>query len=272
MSGYVEKSISKHRDAESAAKDVLAMREAGRDTELIHGAWIEKARKKIKRRSIAHPLFALLIIFAILFAGSVYLFENMDILTGPLYAVKIIITSLFAVTMGFLLSIWWSSTSKYDENLKEAERIDREYREELMSFSDSLFDIVNALNTLASKPPRSFVVATEFLLGEYVHLLQSRLQRYGDYIAGLGFDATDFLDEKMRIFEGTRERASLSIKGMPKELETVFIENLNLDIEQLSDAAAKRQQRLRDKLQELGVHETDKGDEAQESETQKLTA
>jgi len=272
MSGYVEKSMSKRHDAESTAKDVLASREAGGHTELIHGAWIAKARKKIKRRSIVHPLFALLVVFAALFAGSVYLFENMDILTGPLYAVKIIITSLFAVTMGFLLSVWWTSTSKYDENLKEAERIDVEYREELMSFSDSLFDIVNALNTLASKPPRSFVVATEFLLGEYVHLLQSRLQRYGDYIAGLGFDATDFLDEKMRIFEGTRERASLSIKGMPKELETVFIESLNLDIEQLSDAAAKRQQRLRDKLQELDEHTEGEGAEAGEPEAKKLAS
>ena len=274
MSGYVEKSISKRRDAESAAKDVLALNEVGRrpEAELVHGAWISKARKKLKRRSIAHPLFGLLLVFAILFAGSVYLFENMDILTGPLYAVKIVITSLFAVTMGFLLSIWWSSTSKFDENLREAERIDIEYRELLMSFSDSLFDIVNALNTLASKPPRSFVVATEFLLGEYVHLLQSRLQRYGDRIAGLGFDATDFLDEKMRIFEGTRERASLSIKGMPKELESVFIESLNLDIEQLSDAAAKRQQRLRDKLSELGGHEEGKGPEAHETEAKKLTA
>ena len=96
-----------------------------------------------------------------------------------------------------------------------------------------------------------------------MHLLQSRLQRYGDHIAGLGFDATDFLDEKMRIFEGTRERASLSIKGMPKELETVFIESLNLDIEQLSDAAAKRQERLREKLKELGEHPKAKGPEAQ---------
>ncbi len=118
MSGYVEKSISKRSDAESAAKDVLALNEVGRrpEAELVHGAWIRKARKKLKRRSIAHPLFGLLVIFAILFAGSVYLFENMDILTGPLYAVKIVITSLFAVTMGFLLSIWWSSTSKFDEN------------------------------------------------------------------------------------------------------------------------------------------------------------
>ena len=91
-------------------------------------------------------------------------------------------------------------------------------------------------------------------------------------LAGLGFDATDFLDEKMRIFEGTRERASLSIKGMPKELETVFIESLNLDIDQLSDAAAKRQQKLRDKLEELGGHTKGKGPEAHDPEARKLTA
>lgn len=272
MSGYVEKSMSKRHETESAAKDVLALNEVGRkpEPELVHGAWIKKARKKLKRRTFAHPLFGLLVIFAMLFAGSVYLFENMDILTGPLYAVKIVVTSLFAVTMGFMLSVWWSSTSRFDESLREAERIDVEYRELLMSFSDSLFDIVNALNTLASKPPRSFVVATEFLLGEYVHLLQSRLQRYGDHIAGLGFDATDFLDEKMRIFAGTRERASLSIKGMPKELETVFIESLNLDIEQLSDAAAKRQQRLREKLEELGEQGKSEVPEETEPKTKEL--
>lgn len=120
-----------------------------------------------------------------------------------------------------------------------------------MSFSDSLFDIINALNTLAANPPKPFVVATEFLLGEYVHQLQSRLQRYGDHIAGLGFDATDFLDEKIDIFEGIRERASLSIKGMPKELENLFISSLNISGDKLVDAAAQRQQRIRSKLKEL---------------------
>jgi hypothetical protein len=160
-------------------------------------------------------------------------------------------TSLFAVTLGFLLSVWWSSTARFDEKLREAERIDAEYRELLMSFSDSLFHIINALNTLATRPPKSFVVATEFLLGEYIHLLQSRLQWYGDYIAGLGFDATDFLDEKLRIFEGIRERASVSIKGMPRELETAFIASLKLDKERLADAATKRQNRLGEKLKEL---------------------
>lgn len=254
MADYVKKSISKGRDAESATTDVLALEEnIGRATkmELTHGEWIAQARGKLKRRMFAHPSFALLVVFAILFAGSVYLFENMDILTGALYATRVVMTSLFAVTLGFLLSVWWSATVKFDERLREAERIDAEYRELLMSFSDSLFDIINALNTLATKPPKSFIVATQFFLGEYVHLLQSRLQWYGDYIAGLGFDATDFLDEKMRIFEGIRERASISIKGMPWELETAFIASLNLDIEELADAAAKRQKRLREKLEEL---------------------
>jgi hypothetical protein len=265
VADYVERSISKGRDAESATKDVLALEESlGSVTkmELKHGEWITRAKGKLKRRTFSHPSFGLLVVFAILFAGSVYLFENMDILTGTLYATRVVMTSLFAVTLGFLLSVWWSSTARFDEKLREAERIDAEYRELLMSFSDSLFDIINALNTLATRPPKSFVVATEFLLGEYIHLLQSRLQWYGDYIAGLGFDATDFLDEKLRIFEGIRERASVSIKGMPRELETAFIASLNLDIEQLADVAAKRQHRLREKLKEL----------ADETETQSTEA
>lgn len=255
MSDYVGESISKGARTETRTNDVLKVQKpatgTGARVELRHGDWIVKARSKMKRRMFGTPVFALLLVFVALFAGSMFLFENMDILAGPLYATKVIITSLFAVTLGFLLSIWWSTGGKDDQKLREVERIDIEYRELLMSFSDSLFDIINALNTLAAKPPRSFIVATEFLLGEYVHLLQSRLQRYGDYIAGLGFDATDFLDEKMRIFEGIRERASLSIKGMPKELEGLFIENLNLNIDRLDDLSAQRQEQLRAKLREL---------------------
>jgi hypothetical protein len=60
------------------------------------------------------------------------------------------------------------------------------------------------------------------------------------------------LDEKIRIFEGIRERASLSIKGMPKELETLFVQKLNLDINKYTDTAAQRQKNLRDMLQEVG--------------------
>jgi hypothetical protein len=147
--------------------------------------------------------------------------------------------------------VWWSKGARFDERIREAERIDIEYRELLMSFADSLFDIINALNTLSAKPPRPFVIATDFLLGEYVHLLHSRLQRYGDYVAGLGFDATGFLDEKIRIFEGIRERASLSIEGMPKELERVFIEGLSLDGKGDEDWSMQREQKLRAKLREL---------------------
>ena len=223
--------------------------------ELVHGAWLTTARSKLKQNKFGNPQFALLAIFCLLFAGSAFLFESIDILYGPLYAMKIIITSLFAVTLGFLLSIWWSKIARFDDKLKEAELIDREYRELLISYSDSLFDIINALNTLSTDPPRPFVVATEFLLGEYIHLLQSRLHRYGDYIAGLGLDATDFLDEKIRIFEGIRERASLSIKGMPKELETLFVQNLNLDINRYTDTAEKRQKNLRDMLDDVDVQD-----------------
>lgn len=268
MSDYIESSFSKERQSELNAKEALAMgseKSASKEhQELIHGQWLLTARSKLKQNKFNNPQFALLVIFALLFAGSAFLFESIDILYGPLYAIKILITSLFAVTLGFLLSIWWSKISRFDDKLKEAELIDREYRELLMSYSDSLFDIINALSTLSTDPPRPFVVATEFLLGEYIHLLQSRLQRYGDYIAGLGLDATDFLDEKIRIFEGIRERASLSIKGMPKELETLFVDSLNLDINSYSDTVAKRQKNLMDMLEDVKLESkgnTDKADQ-----------
>jgi len=255
MTHYVNESISKGELSDSRAKEVLTMRSDGargaKPRELRHGEWIDKARKSLKMRRFNSPSFGLLLIFGVLFVGSVFLFENVEIITGPLYSLKIIITSLFAVTLGFILSVWWTTTARFDDRVKEAERIDAEYRELLMSFSDSLFDIINALKTLAAEPPKPFVIATEFLLGEYVHLLQSRLQRYGDHIAGLGFDATDFLDEKIDIFEGIRERASLSIKGMPKELENLLVSSLNLRIDKLVDASAQRQQRIRSKLREL---------------------
>jgi len=254
MTEYVQDSIEKGAKLDSATKDILLKSKSDKGDKqkvLRHGEWITTARSSLKMRMFSNPLFALLIIIAALFAGSVYLFEHMEILTEALYALRIVITSVFAITLGFLLSVWWSTTARYDEKVREAERIDVEYRELLMSFSDSLFDIINALNTLAENPPRPFIVATEFLLNEYVHLLQSRLQRYGDHIAGLGFDATDFLDEKMAIFEGIRERASLSVRGMPRELGDLFIENLNLDMKNLEDAGAQRQGRLRAKLKEL---------------------
>ena len=256
MSDYIQESLTKGERSDAAATDVLIKHEAEPggpgQQRLKHGEWLHKARKELKSNMFATPAFALLVIFTLLFAGTIYLFEQMPVLTGSLYAVKVVVTTLFAVSLGFILSVWWSKGSRFDERIREAERIDREYRELLMSFSDSLFDIINALNTLSAQPPRSFVIATDFLLGEYVHLLHSRLQRYGDQIAGLGFDATGFLDEKIRIFEGIRERASLSIEGMPKELEHVFVHGLNLDAASDEDWSALRQQRLRGKLKELG--------------------
>lgn len=250
MSEYVKESISKSERAADTVRHALTI-PAGASPELSHGAWIREARAKLKLSRISTPLFALLLVFIALFAGSVFLFENMDVMTGPLYAAKLVVSSLFAVSLGFIMSVWWSVAARFDEKFKEAERLDKEYRELLLSFSDSLFDIINALNTLATNPPRPFIVATEFLLGEYIHTLQSQLQRYGDYVAGLGFDATPFLDEKIRIFEGIRERASLSIQDMPAELETLFINTLNIDMDKASAASATRQQQLRDKLKEL---------------------
>lgn len=259
MADYIKESISQGREAESKTKEALAMigdnKNEVKRGPLTHGVWLKIARSKLKQNKFNNPQFALLFVFSLLFVGSAFLFESIGMLYGALYAIKIIITSLFAVTLGFLLSIWWSKISRFDDILKEAELIDREYRELLISYSDSLFDIINALNTLSKDPPPSFVVATEFMLGEYIHLLQSRLHRYGDYIAGLGLDATDFLDEKIMIFEGIRERASLSIKGMPKELETLFIQNLNLDINQVKDIDSNRQKKLKEMVEQADTQE-----------------
>lgn len=265
MSEYIESSFSKRKKADSTVSDVL-MQSGSSKKELTHGGWIKSARAKLKMRRIRTPLFALLVIFAILFVGSSFLFESMDVFTGPMYAAKVSISALFAVSLGFIMSVWWSTAARFEEKIKEAERLDREYRELLMSFSDSLFDIINALNTLATNPPRPFIVATEFLLGEYIHTLQSQLQRYGDYVAGLGFDATDFLDEKIRIFDGIRERASISIQGMPKELESLFVDAMNLNKEKLTSTAAVHQQELRDKLKDMVTeHTRDISSEEQES-------
>lgn len=253
MTNYVKESIKKGAATESRADGALRPERHRNAVELRHGDWLRKAQADLKSKRFTSPLFGLVVIFGFLFGGSIYLFENLPVVMGdPLYALKITMSSFFAVSLGFILSVWWHSTSRFDNRLRDAERIDREYRESLMGFSDSLFDIINALNTLATKPPKPFVVATEFLLGEYVHLLQSQLQRYGDYIAGLGFDATDFLDEKIRIFEGIRERASLSVKGMPKEIESLFVDSLNLQTEELFDPAAKRQLDLQETLEGIG--------------------
>jgi hypothetical protein len=251
MGDYVEEGLNKSLQTESTAHAVLTRREEGANRELRHGAWIEKARSKLRLNPFSNAKFALLAVFAVLFVGSVFLFENMDIMAGPLYAIKITVSSLFALSLGVILSVWWQTTARFDERIREAQRLDAEYRELLLSFSDSLFDIINALNTLAAKPPKPFVVATEFMLGEYVHLLQSQLQRYGDYVAALGLDASDFLDEKIRIFEGIREQATLSIEGMPTEIGSLFMDSLSLTGERHVDPRSNRQTKMRSKLQEV---------------------
>ena len=250
MTKYVKESLSKVQRANEVASDVLREFPA-KGSELRHGSWLVEAGDSVKSKRFSSPLFVLVLVFTGLFAASLFLFEAIEIVTPELHSMKLLVSSVFAVSLGFILSVWWNATARFDAKIREAERIVREYREHLMSFSDSLFDIINALNTLAAKPPRPFIIATEFLLGEYVHLLQSQLQRYGDYIAGLGFDATAFLDEKIRIFEGIRERASVSIKGMPKEIESLFVASLELEADKYRDVKARRQGQMRDKLKEL---------------------
>ena len=255
MGEYVEEGLSKGDQAGKSASAALASSSRAGRGELRHGAWISKAQAQVRVNPFTSPKFGLLAIFVVLYVGSLFLFESMDIISGPLYAIKIMISSLFAVSLGVILSVWWQSTARFDEKLREAQRLDAEYRELLLSFSDSLFDIINALNTLAAKPPKPFTIATEFMLGEYVHLLQSQLQRYGDYVAALGLDASAFLDEKIQIFEGIRERASVSIKGMPKEVGDLFVDSLNLEGETPTVDEARRQQERQEKLQQLsGPH------------------
>jgi hypothetical protein len=248
---YIEQGLSKGHEADARAQAVLTGRPDESGTELRHGAWIEQASRKSRLSPFTNARFALFLVFVVLFLGSVFLFENLDILSGPLYAVKITMSSLFAVSLGVILSMWWQTTARFDDRIRDAHRLDAEYRELLLSFSDSLFDIINALNTLADKPPKPFTVATEFMLGEYVHLLQSQLQRYGDYVAALGLDASDFLDEKIRIFEGIRERASLSVEGMPKEIGSLFVNGLNLAHTREMGARAERQYVLKETLKEI---------------------
>jgi hypothetical protein len=251
MADYVTEGMVKGKAASELAGEALAGSEERPSKELRHGAWLAAARSKLRLNPFGNAKFALLAVFSVLFVGSVFLFENLDIVSGPLYAIKIVISSIFAMSLGVILSVWWQTTARFDARIREAERLDAEYRELLRSFSDSLFDIINALDTLAEQPPKPFVVATEFMLGEYVHLLQSQLQRYGDYVAALGFDASDFLDEKIRIFEGIRKRASLSIEGMPNEVGNVFVEGLHLAPESRGDAEVGRQHALKSKLREL---------------------
>ena len=107
MSEYVKDSISKSEHSDATAKDILIKSEqrsyeAGK-SQLIHGEWLHDARKELKSNMFATPAFALLLIFILLFVGSTYLFEQLPVFTGILYAVKVVITTLFAVSLGFIL-------------------------------------------------------------------------------------------------------------------------------------------------------------------------
>jgi len=95
------------------------------------------------------PQFALLAAFIVLYGGSMYLFEHIDAQSRSIYAAKLLMSSFFAICVGFLLSVWWTTSTREDKRLEEARRIDGEYRGLLLNFSDNLFHIINALNTLA---------------------------------------------------------------------------------------------------------------------------
>ena len=91
MGDYVEGGLSKGQQAESAAQAVLTKRDDHSGRGLRHGEWISSARRKLRLNPFSNAKFALLIVFSILFVGSIFLFENMDIFSGPLYAIKIAI-------------------------------------------------------------------------------------------------------------------------------------------------------------------------------------
>lgn len=61
-------------------------------------------------------------------------------LDGTLYAVKIAVSTLFAVSLGVVLSIWWQTTARFDEKIREVERLDREYRATNESFNGKFRD------------------------------------------------------------------------------------------------------------------------------------
>lgn len=84
MSNFVKESLSKGERSDAVAADVLKSSESLRPVELRHGDWIEEARKKLKSNTFANPTFALLLVFLTLFCGSIYLFEHMQVLAGPL--------------------------------------------------------------------------------------------------------------------------------------------------------------------------------------------
>jgi hypothetical protein len=51
------------------------------------------------------------------------------------------------------------------------------------------------------------------------------------------------------------QRARLSIKGMPRDIESLFVEGLSLQTDKLIDVSAQRQLKLQEKLRGLGQHD-----------------
>ena len=82
VTNYVKKSIDKGTVAESQADIALRPETHRKPLELRHGDWIKKAGADLKSKRFTSPLFALVVIFAFLFGGSVYLFENLPVVMG----------------------------------------------------------------------------------------------------------------------------------------------------------------------------------------------
>ena len=77
VTDYIKKSIDKGQQSESRAEVALHPGSHQKGVELKHGEWIKQAGDKLTSKRFTSPLFALVLVFALLFAGSVYLFENL---------------------------------------------------------------------------------------------------------------------------------------------------------------------------------------------------
>jgi hypothetical protein len=66
MGEYVEKGLSQGERAQAEAARALLPGRPGAEQELRHGAWIAKARAKLKLNPFNNAKFGLLVVFAVL--------------------------------------------------------------------------------------------------------------------------------------------------------------------------------------------------------------
>jgi hypothetical protein len=92
MSDYIDEGLSKRGSKPNRPRSVLTRRADQGESELRHGDWIAKVRSKLYLNPFSNARFALLVVFVVLFVGSVFLFENMDILPFRLVVISTLIS------------------------------------------------------------------------------------------------------------------------------------------------------------------------------------